>query len=989
MLSSEILAVLADEVTATSGELDAYLSRLAAADGAEFEEVREDYLEQVQRVSSAAEVLNLVGLERVCAFVKDNLGAIGPGEVEGARQACVRRWPQLLLGYLRAPKDGVYAREMVELFRSPDWLQPLDAAAAAELEQALLAIDDADPAGIGEEATRQTEARPEDVRIDLAPDLDPQLVDVFLAEGPVRASDYSALIQRVVRGEGWADELNEARRLIHALKGEANTVDVRGVAALCHHVEDILEHLVDNAMLPEGQLAALLVKVADTLEMMFEAMVGTGEAPPDAQAVLQAVLDWANRLDRGEPLQGGARDTQLGEPALHVDAPQGGQADEAPEPAPAVSAPEGEDATAAQVSEEVPEAPEVGASPSAASKRSPEATPTPAWGSKVRVPARVIDDMLRVSGEMAISRGHILERLQQTSKVAAEMRERHGSLWQRSSELEGLLTTQGIAAGRRQAGGGAGTGAFSEFDALELDEYGELHTHVHGLTEAVADLRLLGNHLTDLLAAVDATVAQQTLLNNELHEHLLTSRMVPAGTLASRLDRAVRQAAERCGKSAALDIRGADVMLDDQMINVLVDPLLHLLRNAVDHGLEAVEQRTALGKQPIGQITMVFARDGNYLVVTCADDGAGLDMARIRARAVERGLITADQEPSQDEIARLILRPGFSTAGTVTEVSGRGVGMDIVNTRITKLKGSIGIRTDAARGTTFTLRVPISMGIAHCLLATAEGQTFAIPTDDLDRIVFGGVAHVEHLGHGWLYRDGETGCPAYSLGQLAGYRQDPGVGEEGDQRHVVLVNDAEGKAAVVVDAVTSGQDLVIKGTGRHLSAVPGLIGASILGDGSVVPILEMTEILRRQRGQMAPRDAAETSTGPAARHEGDVLVVDDSLSVRTALSTLLTEEGFEIRTAKDGVEAIEAIDKRLPAAVLVDFEMPRMNGVELTMHLRANPATRSLPVIMVTSRTTQKHRSQAEAAGVNDYVTKPYRESDLLMLLRSTLGRAA
>ncbi len=990
MLSSEILEVLADEVRAAEEEMGASLAGLFGDDEAAFEEAREDYLVYIQRIAGAAELLNLTGLEGVCAFVTENLGTLEPGALEDARQALFSRWPQLLLGYLKAPRDGVYAREMAELFLGPEWPQPLDEAAATGLEQALLAINDPDADDTEQSPDRQKEARPEDVALKLAPDVNPQLVDVFLTEGPAQAGEYSALIQRVVHGEGWADELNEARRLIHALKGEANTVDVRGVASLCHHVEDILEHLVESAVVPEGELSRLLVKVADTLEMMFEAIAGTGEAPSDAQTVLQTVLDWANRLDRGELPRDGmesiSSDPSPG--SAEAEALDAATVEDLSASEPPVSAVANDDIPTTPPAPSTTPPPEAGEQPCAAPAQTP-ATPAPTVDPKVRVSARVLDDMLRFSGEMSISRGHILERLQQASKVVGQVRERHAALQQRSSDMEDLVTTQGIAAGRRQAADAADNSTRAGFDALELDEYGELHTHVHGLTEAVADLQLLDTQLADVLAAVDATVNQQALLNNELHEQLLTSRMVPAGTLVSRLQRTVRQAAERCAKSVVLDLDGTEVMLDDQMMNMLVDPLQHMLRNAADHGIESSTQRTALNKPPTGKIRVDFARDGNYLVVTCADDGAGLDLVRIHAHAIDRGLVSADQNLRENEIARLILRPGFSTADTVTELSGRGVGMDIVNTRVSKLKGSIDIRTQAGQGTTFTLRVPISMGVAHCLLAIADGQTYAIPTDNLDRIVFGGVKKVGHLGRGWLYRDSETRCPAYSLGQLAGHGVDPKFGREDDERHVVLVNDMEGKTAVVVDAVTSGRDLVIKPPGHQLSEVKGLVGASILGDGSVVPILELTELLRLQRGGPAHVKEATTAAEPTAPEGGEILIVDDSLSVRTALSTLLTEEGFKVRTAKDGVEAIEAIDRQPPAAVLADLEMPRMNGIELTTHIRAKAATRSLPVIMVTSRTTQKHRSQAEAAGVDNYVTKPYQEADLLLLLRTTLSKAA
>jgi chemosensory pili system protein ChpA (sensor histidine kinase/response regulator) len=983
MVSSEILDVLVDEVGAAAEEMGNSISRLGGGDEAGYEEARDDYLVQVERIASAAEVLELNGLEQVCAFVADNLGAIEPGGLTDGHPALLTRWPQILLSYLKAPTDSTHAREMAELFLGPEWPKPMDEAAASVLEQALNAIDQPDDSDAEQDVGRQTLARPEDVTLEFAADINPQLADIFLTEGPAQAGEYSALIQRVVLGEGHADDLNEARRLIHALKGEANTVEVRGVATLCHHVEDILEYLVDNAALPEGELCRLLVAVADTLEMMFESIAGTGEVPQNAQTVLQAVLDWANRLDRDElpPNSAEGIGSDHDEPSVEAEIPNAGQAVDVS----ALGVP-----ALAESAEDIPTAPATEAEqrPSATPQQ-PPATQSPKTDPKVRVSARVIDEELRVSGEMSISRAHILERLQQAFKVIGEIRERHAALQQRSSDMEDLVTTQGVASGHRQAVEDTGSATLAGFDALELDEYGELHTRVHGLTEATADLHLLDAQLAEVLAAVNATVNQQALLHNELHEQILTSRMVPAGTLASRLQRTVRQVAERCGKSAALNIEGTDVMLDDQMINVIVDPLQHLLRNAIDHGLETTAQRAELHKGPIGKITLGFARDGNYLVVSCADDGAGLDLAGIRALAIQRGLIAADQNLPEDETARLILRPGFTTAATVTEVSGRGVGMDIVNTSIAKLKGSIGIRTQAGQGTTFRLRVPISMGIVHCLLVKSDGHAFAIPTDDLDRIVFGGALQVEPLGDGWLYRDSETGCPAYSLGQLAGHRSDSGFGHEDDERHVVLVNDMDNKAAVVVDAVTNGRDLVIKAPGRHVSEVKGLLGASILGDGSVVPILELTEMLRLQRGEAAPAQSLAARAEPDAPEEGDILVVDDSLSLRTALSALLTEEGFKVRTAKDGVEAIEAIQKQAPAAVLADFEMPRMNGIELTTHIRADEATRNLPVIIVTSRTTQKHRSLAEAAGANRYVTKPYRESDLLLLLRTTLSNAA
>ncbi len=943
MPSSEILAVLADEVTEAGNAIGVLLTRIVVAtDETVFSDALTEYLEQVRRISAACDALNLDGLRAVCAFIESNVAVLSVGGLGPERQALFELWPQLVLGYLKAPRDSHFSHELVALFQRTDWPQPLDGLSAKELEQVLVALNESDDAADAMPA-RERIALADDVVLCIPQDVNPKLVDAFLTEGPQQAGEYSTLIQRVIRGDGFIDELNECRRMIHGLKGAANTVGVRGVAVLCHHVEDILEFLVESAVRPEGELARSLVKVADTLEMMFEDLLGTGQAPADAQAVLQDVLDWMNRIESGEYDPAASRNE-----------------------------------AAAMLTQ--------GKKSTASAARSPARVDS--IEAKVRMSARTVDTLLRTSGELSISGGHVNERLQQALKILAELRERHTALWDRSNDMDNFVTTQGIAAGRRQAlavASDAGAG----FDPLELDQYSELHTYVHGLAETVADLQLLGARLTDALTTVDTAVNQQVLLNDELHELLMTSRMVPAGNLDSRLQRTVRQAAEQCGKLVTLTLEGADVMLDDQMVNLLIDPLQHLLRNAVDHGLEAPDVRTECEKPATGQIVLSFGRDGNYLLIICGDDGAGLDLARIHAHAVKRGLITEDQNLTEDEIARLILRSGLSTAQTLTEVSGRGVGMDVVHTSVAKLKGTIGIRSLAGCGATFTLRVPMSLGIVHCLLAAVGDEKFALPTDNLERIVYGGARYiVHHAAAGWFYSDGDVSCPAHALSELVGYAATADLRSTENNRHVILMDHVGEKIAIVVDAITGGQDLVIKNMGRYLTGVKGVIGASILGDGSVVPILELTDLMQVDRDPLGAEQRAPARVDARAL-KADVLVVDDSLSGRTALATLLAEQGFRVRTAKDGVEAIEAIDERRPAIVLADLEMPRMNGLELTAHIRTNAATRTLPVIMVTSRTAEKHRSQAKAAGVDDYVTKPYGESDLMLRVRSVLSKVA
>lgn len=936
MPSAEIFAVLTDEMTETRDALGTSLADLGTAtDEAAFAVAVAEYVEHVQRMALASQALNLEGLSGVCTFVQRNVEALNVGELDADRHALFQLWPELVLYYLSAPRDDTFSRELAELFRESDWPQPLSVEAVQALQQALITYSDDE---LDTQPQRESVAQPEDVALEIPSDVNPKLVEAFLAEGPLQANEYSILIQRLLGGNGGVNELNECRRLIHATKGAAHTVGVRGIASLCHHVEDIFEWLVDNAARPDGKLGRLLIKVADTLEMMFETLQGIGDAPNEALAVLQEVLDAINGIERGEY-------------------------DAAPLPS-------SEPVAVAQ-----PDADDVPLVTAPVDDKKADL--------KIRIPVDIVDKTLEASGEITITTSHVRERIQQALKVLAELRERHSSLWDQTNGMESFVNTQGVTAARRQTLAAANGTAAPGFDPLEIDQYSEMHTYVQELAETVADLQLLSNSLVEALTTADTAVHQQALLNNEMHELLMTARMVPAGSLRSRLERTVRQVANQCTKKASLTIQGADVMLDNQMMTALVDPLQHLLRNAVDHGLEFPDQRVDQGKPEAGNIVLSFRRDGNYLVVVCRDDGAGLDIDRIRQRATAQGLYSVGHAASDNEIARLILQPGFSTAPLVTEVSGRGMGMDIVHTAIAKLKGTVDIRTQPNNGVTFTLRMPMSLGIAHCLLTSVGSEKFAFPSDNLAHLVYEGAKHVQRVADGWRFDDGELNCPAYPLTQLVGGTETP----SGDRaRHVVIMNDMASKVAIVVDAITGGRDLVIKNVGRFLKSVNGVMGASILGDGSVVPILDLPVLIHSVRGESV--SARGLPTRDDNLRQTDVLVVDDSLSVRTALTLFLAEEGFQVRAVRDGIEAIEAIGARRPAVVLADMEMPRMNGIELTAHIRAHATMHDLPVIMLTSRTAEKHRKLATDAGVDAYLTKPYRENDLLVQLRTILNHA-
>lgn len=955
MPSHEVLAVLSDEVAEVVDGMSAALGDLDASSNAQrLREALEFFTEQIGRIESAATVLGLDGLRAVCERIAANLACLQ--DADGSHEALAQfmRGPNLMLHYLKAPKDPQTHAALVAYLADAHWPNPVAADEAEAFTAGLAAIDDT-PSPAESAPRRATEAKPEDVSLEAAADVNPALIDAFLTEGPLQAGAYTSLIEQVIRAGADVEMLNEARRLVHSMKGAANTVGVRGIASLAHHLEDLLDYLNERSARPDGAIARLLMDVADCLEMMFESLIANEPPPAQAESLLQRLLDVANAIDRGEDVQAAA-------------ARSSGAADRAP--------------MAIQAAIQVPTVEREAAKPDGGAPRA-EVTP------KVRVAATTIEEMLRLSAEMTIGRSHIQERLHQAFNIAAELHERRTTLQDRAHELDRIVTVQGVAAGRQQGtGGGSGV-----FDALEMDQYGELHGAVHGFVETIADMQALESRLLDMLSAVDTAINQAGLVNNELHEHVMRARMVEARAVEPRLARTVRQACDATVKQATFVLTGGDVMLDDRVVNDLINPLSHLLRNAVDHGLEDPSTRLAIGKPAAGEITLSFAREGNHIVIRSADDGGGLDLPRIRATAIERGLIPPDATLADGEIARLILLPGFSTRTEVSEVSGRGVGLDVVHSAIEKLKGTIDIATESGKGCRFTLRVPMALGTAHCLLVRAGGEMAAIPTDVLDRVVYQGARNVERLGDRYLYREERESLEIHDLAHLLGSVGERSLGDAEDTRSVVVVNDMNGKKAVAVDQLLSGRDLVIKTLGRHLARAPGVIGASVLGDGQLLPVLDMHTLLRMHNGAAEPMRPYLVRTqqplARAARAATPILVVDDSLTVRQTMQLLLGGEGYDVHMAKDGVEALEHIAKTLPAAVVVDLEMPRMNGLELTTRLRASERTRRLPVIMVTSRSSEKHRRQAQLAGVDLYLTKPFQDADLLAHLSSMLSKVA
>ena len=926
----ELLALLDTELDQILELLVESLAQHGREDGAD---ILKHAAEQLERFASAAEATGLSGVQVACDFVGRNIVRLDTGS-DGASDstlAAIESWGEGLHLYLRSPTDPQARAALLDACRATQWPSPLGEEQLEALSQSL-----ANPSFELEEESqappRPTTATDGDISLRLPEDADPELLESLLQELPSQTEEFTQAVQGLLDA-GDPSNVETAQRVVHTIKGAANTVGVSGLANIAHHLEDILSALGKERKLPGPGLAELMVEAADCLETMTEALTGTGPPPANGLSVLQTILDWANRIDD----EGSVPETVP---------PRRDAQPESPAPAP--------------------------------SSEAPVATPM------LRVPASLIDNLLRLVGETLILTGQVQERVRRTWRDTRAMREQFNQLQQLGYELEQQVDLKDLSTPRLRLV------KDDEFDPLEFDRYNELHTISRRLVEAAVDARELSRDVEKELSRLETLLVDQGRLNRETHERMMETRMMPVKTITPRLQRSVRQAARQLDKAVELAIQGAETLLDSDVLSDLVDPLMHLLRNAVDHGIEDREQRLASGKPVPGRIELTFAREGNQVLIRCRDDGAGIDFAAIRAKAVELGVFTPEQDVSEDELRRLILEPNFSTRSEATQVSGRGIGLDAVRSRVLELGGFIEIQSGSEAGCVAELRLPLSLRSTHALIVRVRQHVMALANRGIEQILHPGAGEVVAHEDGRGYRLIDTVYPALLLENLVGLPMDDREADR-EPRTALLIESETGTKAVLVQKVLASRDVVVKSISRHLPKLPGIAGATILGDGTVSPVLELAELMRQDltaSGRLAraiPKRTALERTKPVA------LVVDDSLSARRSLARFMEDSGYEVRTARDGVEAVDILAATRPDVLLVDLEMPRMDGLELASHVRGRSETSGVPIIMITSRSTAKHRNQATSVGVNAYLTKPFSGDELgdcLQKLQSELETA-
>jgi len=814
-------------------------------------------------------------------------------------------------------------------------------------------------------------------------DIDEQLFQVFTVEAQDLLPAIARNLRTLVSNPNQRDIARDLMRQLHTLKGSARMAGAMRLGELVHDMETRIEAAMQLSSVPAPTIEDLQGQYDQALAL-FDSLLqepAAAPAPPAASEAPEAPEAPATPATPAEPVHPElptlpAASAPAAPPAAAVPAPPGRSA--------AASHSYATDALRAGAASETP--PEARGAPAGAEPGRATATSVPF----IRVRADVIDRLVDHAGEVSIAR----------SKLEAEVGTLRSSLSDLSENIQRLRSqlreVELQADAQLQARSDQVAKQSSSFDPLEFDRYSRLQELTRLLAESVEDVALVQSNMVKGLQLADNDLSAQSRLTRELQQQLMRVRLVPFSNVSERLYRVARQAAKELQKRVHLDILGGETEIDRSLLEQMAGPFEHLVRNAIVHGLELPQQRLAAGKSDTGELRIEARKEGNEIVVVFADDGAGLDLERIRARATSAGIVAPERRLDERETIELIFAPGLSTAQEVTELAGRGVGMDVVREQVSGLGGRISISTDRGKGTRFTLYLPMTLSIMQVVLASIGGRRYALPAAMVEQARRVRARELTHaLNEGSISFGEQLGdVTLRPLAQLLGSET---VISAGEQYSVALLRLGDDRLAVCADELSANQEVVVKNVGPQVARLTGVLGATVLGNGQVVLIINPVQLIGRApepprlddlREPGAPARAATNAAALGAASAATVLVVDDSLTVRRVTQRLLERHGYRVILAKDGVDALRELQDVVPDIMLVDIEMPRMDGYDLTRNVRAGTTTRSVPIIMITSRTAEKHRRVAFELGVNEYLGKPYREDELLELIQRYLDTA-
>ena len=827
-----------------------------------------------------------------------------------------------IFSYLSNPSRKVAIEKLSSKITTQGWDKGSDVFRKDNIESALFYKTEDETAG--KEKTRKI-ATAEDTSLEIPDDISTDLLDALLEELPDQIQELTGIIQKLST-DGTMDDIQTAKRIAHTLKGAGNTVGITGIAMMTHRLEDIFLFLFKNNIMPTGYVYDLLLRSVDCLAGMGDYLLKIGEQPENVLELLQELMDVSFDFE----VNGIANSTSLKKEASRT----------APDKTPA------------------------SAERSAAGKSEP--------AKSIKVTTGFIDELLRLVGVSIIDNKQVINTLQDSIDQINLSKNIFSELRYFSNKAEEIITTKDIG---RLTGN---DDRASRYDALELDYYSDLHVFIQQVIEKTFDAEETTQSLLDNLLAINEKLLNIGKINYQINSTVEKNRRMPVSNHASRFERIVRQAASLSGKNVNLEIEGKDTLIDSEIFNSLAEALIHLLRNAVDHGIEDEESRVAAGKSRDGNIRLSFSTSDDLVRICVEDDGGGLNLDLIRKRAMETGLIDKNSKHTGEELCNLIFNPDFSTKSETTQLSGRGIGMDAVYTAVKKLAGDITTRSTTGKGTRFELQVPSSQMTVNAIIVGLGAKSIALATKGIEQIFYYDQAEVK------LDKDtsksvtiDEKKYDAVELESLLQLNFERRSSERTSPLLILFNMGNNRKKVVLVDRILGCENMILKSPGNYIPKLNGIMGVSVLGDGTIVPIMDATELL-----EMKASGFGTTRTYKARPKAPVALIVDDSLSVRRSLVEFMQDLGYRTRSANDGMDGYEIACKCCPEIIITDMEMPRMNGLELVSHLKSYDATRDIPVIMITSRSAQIHIDEAEAAGIDAYLTKPYSEEELLNIIR-------
>lgn len=818
------------------------------------------------------------------------------------------------------------------------------------------------------------------------------------------------------------DQVHRMLRAVHTVKGSAAQVGLHRISHVAHRAEDLIGRVREGELRPTAQIIDICLEAVDVLKKFIYRQ---WKSDSEMQTAVQSLF---GRIAGVKP--GAEAPAQPLEPVALASQDQDG-----PQSGPVHGFTPEEEALLAEYAQartafaDAPPAP-VAATPDAGDKADEELPrkdfqPLPQARS-VRVALERLDRMMNAVGELVINRTRMIGRINELEHLAdvlnlsksrmqdkvAEFQEKHEF---NRIHMSGLRSTENFIPGNFSGYAGSPISGHSpsEFSELELDRYDDFNILSRSLTEISADITEVLSQLGGFVRRVDSDIDEFTKLAHRLQDEITQARMVPIGNLYTRLSRTVRDAAKASGKRAELKLEGAETELDNNIIQQISDPLIHLVRNAVAHGIEREDERYQQGKSDVGNVTVRAYHRGNHIFVEVEDDGHGIDYEKVRRLAVELGIVYPDAAPdlTQEELLDLLFQPGFSTASRKTELAGRGVGLDVVRSNLVTLNGEIEVDSEVGRGTRFTLKVPLTLVIAQALFVRCGQTMFAVPLTFVQEIRRVRVDDIEETDGKMMTTVRDVPTEILRVDVTLGL--DP-IQPVNDYYRMVIVNATGRQVGLIVEDVVRKDEIVIKNLGEYLRKVKMFPGATIAPDGSLILLLDVNRLVSietmdraaaaaaGERVLVAPPPSAARIFAPGAeavaqgaipkeaidvvQEEKVVVLVDDSISVRKFVGRMLEKAGYRVKLAADGLEALEVIAHTRCDLVVTDLEMPRTNGYELLSHLRNDPQRRALPVMIVTSRAGAKHRDRAMKEGASAFLTKPVQEDHFIAAVGRLIG---